>query len=69
MQRLLGRDNAHNTAAVRTLHRKHHGAVRLGEQGVVMTTTNINPGVKVSAALPDNDITRYYLLATKALNT
>ena len=66
----LGRwNNAHNPAAIGALHRKHHGAVRFGEQGVIMATANIKPGVKVGAALPDNDVTGYYLLATKALNT
>lgn len=63
-----GRDDIHVFAFLRATLDKPDNTVRFCKQRVVAPAANIDAGVKMSTALPDQDIAGKYCFATVAFD-
>jgi len=63
--RLLGEDVDDATTAPRA---EFHGTCRQREQGVILASADVESGMKVSAALPDDDLAGADVLSAEALH-
>ena len=64
----LQRHHAYKLAVLRTFLFEPDRTVGFGKQSMVTSYTDINTGMKFSAALADKNISGYDLLATELLN-
>ena len=65
---LLGGDDFHELAVLRTAGHELHLAVRRREQGVVAAETDVQARMEVGAALTHDDVAGENLLAAVALD-
>jgi hypothetical protein len=66
--KLLSGDDAYEFAIPGPFYLKYHLTIGGGEEGVVMATTDIFPGVKTGATLTHDDVTGDNLLAAENLH-